>query len=127
LASLRFGIAPLTVTFTNTTEGLSGAATYLWRFGDGTTSTTTHPTHTYTQTGLYTVSLQVTDGVFTHVQTRTHYISVGDARVIEYEYDGLYRLVEADYRSTGLTTGTSGEYFAYTYTDVWACQGANDS
>jgi hypothetical protein len=55
---------------------------------------------------------------------------VGDARVIEYEYDDLYRLVEADYRSTGLTTGTSGEYFAYAY-DAEAAQairgGTNDT
>jgi len=50
--------------------------------------------------------------------TKTRYITVGDERVIEYEYDDLYRLVEADYRSTGLTTGSSGEYFAYAHDAV---------
>jgi len=35
---------------------------------------------------------------------------VGDARVIEYEYDGLYRLVDADY--------SSGERFEYAYDAV---------
>ncbi|MGD9100587.1 MAG: hypothetical protein PVF45_08900 [Anaerolineae bacterium] len=48
--------------------------------------TLTHPT--YTRTGSHTTSLQVTGGAFMHVQTKTHYISVGDTRVIGYEHDG---------------------------------------
>ena len=35
--------------------------TYLWSFGDGDTSTTKKPTHTYAQTGLFNVTLLVTD------------------------------------------------------------------
>ena len=34
---------------------------YLWNFGDGATSTDQHPTHTYSDTGDYTVTLTVTD------------------------------------------------------------------
>ncbi|RYZ54297.1 MAG: PKD domain-containing protein [Sphingobacteriales bacterium] len=34
---------------------------YLWSFGDGTTSTDPTPAHAYTQTGTYTVTLAVTD------------------------------------------------------------------
>ena len=105
-----FGGAPLTVTFIDTSQGLSGAATYLWNFGDGSTSAAANPTHTYTRTGQYTVSLQITDGAFTAVVSKTRYVAVGQARVIEYEYDELYRLVEADY--------SSGEYFAYEYDAV---------
>jgi gliding motility-associated-like protein len=33
---------------------------YLWNFGDGTTSTLKNPSHLYTQTGNYPISLQVT-------------------------------------------------------------------
>lgn len=36
------------------------AASYLWRFGDGTTSTQQNPLKIYNDTGLYTVSLRVT-------------------------------------------------------------------
>lgn len=43
-----------TVQFTNKTQG---ATTYLWNFGDGTTSTLKDPTHTYTAVGNYTVKL----------------------------------------------------------------------
>ena len=35
--------------------------TYLWSFGDGGTSSTENPTHTYTQSGTYNVTLLVTD------------------------------------------------------------------
>ncbi len=48
------GCAPLTVNFTNlSTNGL----TYLWDFGDGSTTTTFSPTHTFTAAGVYTVRL----------------------------------------------------------------------
>ena len=35
---------------------------YLWDFGDGSTSTAFEPTHTYAELGYYTVTLTVTDG-----------------------------------------------------------------
>lgn len=41
--------------FTNTSSG--GAVTYLWNFGDGTTSTLTNPTHAYAMAGTYMVTL----------------------------------------------------------------------
>jgi uncharacterized repeat protein (TIGR01451 family) len=36
---------------------------WLWDFGDGQTSVSQNPTHTYTAVGVYTVSLQVTDAI----------------------------------------------------------------
>ncbi len=49
--------APLTVNFTN---GSSGAVSYVWNFGDGGTSTTASPAHTYTAGGVYAVQLVAT-------------------------------------------------------------------
>ncbi|NIF07462.1 T9SS type A sorting domain-containing protein [Chryseobacterium sp. Tr-659] len=43
-----------TVQFTNKTQN---ASTYLWDFGDGTTSTLENPTHTYSASGSYSVKL----------------------------------------------------------------------
>ncbi len=50
---------------------------YEWDFGDGTTSTSETPSHTYKADGSYTVSLTVTDDKGnTDNQTRTDYITV---------------------------------------------------
>jgi hypothetical protein len=43
--------------FTNTT---TGAATYVWNFGDATTSTAVNPSKSYTAAGTYTVTLTST-------------------------------------------------------------------
>ena len=48
------GVAPLSVAFGN---GSSNAATYLWNFGDGGTSTAANPRHSYEDAGSYTVTL----------------------------------------------------------------------
>ena len=45
---------PTTVDFTNTSFFSNS---YYWDFGDGNTSTSTNPSHTYTSFGTYTVSL----------------------------------------------------------------------
>jgi gliding motility-associated-like protein len=46
--------APVTASFTNTS---TGTTSYLWDFGDGTTSPQASPNHTYTSSGAYTVKL----------------------------------------------------------------------
>lgn len=48
-----------TATFNNGTPGIGN--TYLWNFGDGNTSTSTNPAHTYTNPGTYDVILTVTN------------------------------------------------------------------
>jgi PKD repeat protein len=45
---------PSAVSFTNTS---SGASSYLWRFGDGTTSIGTNPSHLYSSSGTFNVRL----------------------------------------------------------------------
>ncbi|MBL0341056.1 MAG: PKD domain-containing protein [Bacteroidetes bacterium] len=48
------GCSPLAVSFQNQSVGATG---FLWNFGDNTTSTLAPPNHTYTTSGVYTVSL----------------------------------------------------------------------
>jgi PKD repeat protein len=57
------GVAPFTASFSSSGSSDSDGtiASYLWSFGDGTTSTSANPTHTYTTAGTYSVSLRVTD------------------------------------------------------------------
>lgn len=53
-----------------------GAATWLWNFGDGNTSTMQNPSHTYAAPGTYSVSLTVTNGTCSH--SITHIVKVAD-------------------------------------------------
>ncbi|MEW6417392.1 MAG: PKD domain-containing protein [Nitrospirota bacterium] len=57
------GISTNSVTFRSdgSYDPDSDAITYLWDFGDGSTSTEQNPTHTYTSAGRYTVTLTITD------------------------------------------------------------------
>lgn len=49
--------APFTVNFT---DNSTNATNWLWKFGDGSTSTSKNPTHTYTSPGTNSVTLIVT-------------------------------------------------------------------
>jgi PKD repeat protein len=75
------GMAPLMVTFTNTSTGDYTASQ--WDFGDGLTSTVASPTHTFTTAGVYTISLTVSGPGGTDTRTRPAYITVTPA-VSEY-------------------------------------------
>ncbi|HOY32267.1 MAG TPA: C25 family cysteine peptidase [Bacteroidales bacterium] len=67
--------APLTVQFTNNS---ANAVSYLWNFGDGTTSTDPNPTHQYTTLGVYDVTLTADAGECgSAVNTETEYIVLG--------------------------------------------------
>jgi gliding motility-associated-like protein len=54
--------APYTVNFNNTSIG-SSSTTYFWNFGDGNTSTLYNPTHTYLNSGTYTITLITIDSL----------------------------------------------------------------
>ncbi len=56
-ASPSEGAPPLAVRFAG-----SGGDRFRWDFGDGTTSAERDPSHTYAKPGLYTVTLEVSDG-----------------------------------------------------------------
>ena len=68
------GPAPLSVQFTNDSTGNFISSS--WNFGDSTTSASTHPLHTYTNPGKYSVSLSVTGSSGTDTETKTEYITV---------------------------------------------------
>jgi PKD repeat protein len=55
-SNLNQGCSPLSVSFSDTTKG---ATSWLWNFGDGTTSTQQNPSHIYLNNGSYTVMLTI--------------------------------------------------------------------
>lgn len=73
------GVCPLTVAFTDTTTTTplgDPTVTHLWWFGDGTTSTLSNPTYTYTVPGAYTVALAAGNAAGSDILTHSHAITV---------------------------------------------------
>lgn len=62
-----------TVTFTDTST--NSPTSWLWNFGDGTTSTLRNPTHTYTGGMKFTVSLTATNSGGSNTKTVTNMIT----------------------------------------------------
>ncbi|WP_275423317.1 S8 family serine peptidase [Geomonas subterranea] len=73
-AAVTAGDAPLSVFFGDLSSG--APTSWLWNFGDASTSTVQNPQHTYYSGGSYTVSLTVTNWGGSSTMTRTGYISV---------------------------------------------------
>ena len=88
----RSGSTPLTVAFTDQSTGFP--TSWSWSFGDGATSTARNPQHVYASTGLYSVTLQVSNALGSSLTTKSNYVDarprtvrtylpVADARVNE--------------------------------------------
>ncbi len=73
-ANIRQGTMPLTVQFIDQSSG--PATSWLWNFGDNGTSSLKSPSHTYTQSGSYSVSLGVSNSVGSNSVTKQNYIQV---------------------------------------------------
>lgn len=73
------GSEPLTVLFTDLSTSYDGITSWFWSFGDGSTDKRQNPSHTYVQSGTYTVSLTVkeADGD-TDTEVKTGCIKVAD-------------------------------------------------
>ncbi len=72
--------APLTINFNSSAPG---ATSYNWTFGDGGTATTANPPHTYNSTGVFAVSLSVTNSAgCVSTYSRPGYIHIGDINAL---------------------------------------------
>ena len=72
IPDFTFMVNGLSVAFTDNSTG--SVASYQWDFGDGDTSVEASPSHTYAQTGTYTVGLSVTNAAGSN--TATHEVTV---------------------------------------------------
>jgi len=68
------GLTPLEVNFTDESRGT--IESWLWDFGDGSTSTDQNPTHVYEYQDIFTVSLTVTGPAGGDTMTKPNYITV---------------------------------------------------
>ena len=79
-----------------------GPKTWLWQFGDGTTSSEQNPVHLYKKAGTYTVGLTVTNGDCTHYTERTVMVIDEKAAFANGDIE-LCRNSAASFSSTGIT------------------------
>ncbi len=73
-ASPTSGNSPLNVTFKDSSTGSPTA--WSWNFGDGTSSTSQNPVHTYSAAGNYTVALTASNAAGSNTTTKSNYITV---------------------------------------------------
>jgi PKD repeat protein len=76
------GIFPLTVDFTDTSS--NNPVGWSWNFGDNTSSSVQNPSHIYTISGIYTVSLTAFNNAGNNILTRVNYINVTSNTIIPY-------------------------------------------
>ncbi len=106
-----YGIAPLTVTFIDASA--NSPTSWLWDFGDGTTSTYRNATHTYGSNGTYTVDLTATNSFGTDNLTRNGFVYVTDATGPLPGNSGIYVRAANDEGIRWDTTG-NGTYYIQT-------------
>ncbi|MDD4249590.1 MAG: PKD domain-containing protein, partial [Methanosarcina sp.] len=91
-ANVTDGTFPLSVQFTDESQY---AESVEWNFGDGSSSTGLNPIHTYSEAGLYTVSLTATGNGTSVTKTIDRYINVAIPPVPAFSAnitEGLYPL-----------------------------------
>jgi PKD repeat protein len=92
------GVKPLTVQFTDSSINMGsgvGTTSWLWTFGDGETSTTQNPSHTYSEYGTYDVSLSVSNVYGSDTETKTGYVTVGDVAGVSI-FGHIYDAISGD-------------------------------
>lgn len=79
-ADVRSGTSPLTVQFTDTST--NSPTSWLWSFGDGSSSTEQDPSHTYNYAGTFTVALTAYNAAGSRTSSATDYITVSTTQVV---------------------------------------------
>ncbi|MBF0450290.1 MAG: carboxypeptidase regulatory-like domain-containing protein [Candidatus Magnetomorum sp.] len=72
----KVGSENLRVDFINQSIGFGTNTIFQWNFGDGTKSSLENPSHTYTDAGIYSVSLAVSNGSITRTMSKPDFVKV---------------------------------------------------
>ena len=102
------GCMPLTVNFTNSSKGYID---YAWDFGDGNVSNVNNPSHTFNQSGTFTVKLFVTDSC--SYDTFEQEILIYPEPILSFDFirDSVCQFDSIRFRST--STDISGVYWDF--------------
>jgi FOG: PKD repeat len=102
------GELPLTIRFTD--ESTGGITSWLWDFGDGSTSTLQHPSHTYTKKGTYTVTLKAENKYGTATITKNNLITTDVNPVVDFGADQQRGGAPLTVRFTDLSGGSPNQW-----------------
>ena len=81
-ADVTSGPAPMTVSFTDLSEGFPD--TFTWNFGDNSSdnsSVVQNPQHTYKTPGIYNVSLNASNSQYSNATSKSNYVVVASMRM----------------------------------------------
>ena len=78
-ANVTSGTVPFAVQFNDTSTNTP--TSWYWEFGDGYVSSVENPVHTYTVSGVYTVTFTATNGQGSNITTEEDYITASSAAV----------------------------------------------
>lgn len=87
-ADVLLGPSPLLVQFTDLSN-VVGATAWLWRFGDGATSSAQNPSHVYSIPGAHTVNLTVTGPSGVYFEEKQDYVFVGTPGITGEYFDAM--------------------------------------
>ncbi|MBL7046631.1 MAG: PKD domain-containing protein [Candidatus Marinimicrobia bacterium] len=125
MADIMAGSVPLTVQFTDLSEGQPSS--WAWDFdSDGTIdSQERSPIHTYNVTGDYTVSLTVSDGTNTLTETKDNYIATESFLEAHFSADNTIgtKPLTVHFSDSSIALQTSATSWAWDFND----DGINDS
>jgi gliding motility-associated-like protein len=115
VSDIQRGCAPLTVNFSDTSSTTSPITSWVWNFGDGSpTSNNPTPTHTYSDTGQYTVTLTITNQEgCTETIVMTNYIETGMVPVVNFVGDSLFGCHPLRTNFTDLSSSYANEWQWY--------------
>ncbi len=112
-ATPREGIAPLSVQFTD--KSIGTITSWLWDFGDGTTSTLQNPVHVYNPQvdPKFTVSLKVTGPEGSDTESKVDYITVYLPVVADFDADRTVGPAPIEVHFKNLITGSADKFEWY--------------
>lgn len=116
------GLLPLTVVFVDNSSGYPSS--WYWEFGDGSTSTSQNPTHTYTSSGTYDVNLRVMDSTSMDWENKSSYIFIPSVNFTATPTDyscptNVYNkgVCEVNVEFADTTNGPANTYFNWSFGD----------
>jgi len=108
------GCNPFVTNFTDLSTANTQITNWNWAFGDGESSNLQHPTHTYSQSGNYTISLQITtvNGCVSNVSQNVN-IQTSLQPIANFTFSPSSPLLNADVVFEDLSENTTAWYWDF--------------